>query len=74
MKKLIIIASLVATVGVNFSCSDSFFAIEPQGAASLTSLSNKNGVTALLIGAYSLRDCVGAGNTGRQSTISNNVF
>ena len=74
MKKLIIIASLVATVGVNFSCSDSFFAIEPQGAASLTSLSNKNGVNALLIGAYSLMDGVGAGNTGRQSTISNYVF
>ena len=36
MKKLIIIASLVATVGVNFSCSDSFFAIEPQGAASFS--------------------------------------
>lgn len=74
MKKLIIIASLVATVGVNFSCSDSFFNIEPQGAASLTSLSNKNGVNALLIGAYSLMDGVGAGNTGRQSTISNYVF
>ncbi len=74
MKKLIIIASLVATVGVNFSCSDSFFNIEPQGAASLTSLSNKNGVNALLIGAYSLLDGVGAGNTGRQSTISNYVF
>ena len=74
MKKLIIIASFVATIGGSFSCSDSFFDIQPQGAASLTSLSNKNGVNALLIGAYSLLDGVGAGNTGRQSTISNYVF
>ena len=73
MKKLIIFA-LIATVGMNFSCSDSFFDIQPQCAASLTSLSNKNGVNALLIGAYSLLDGVGAGNTGRQSTISNYVF
>lgn len=73
MKKLIIF-SLLATVGLNFSCSDSFFDIAPQGAANLASLSNKNGVNALLIGAYSLMDGVGAGNTGRQSTISNYVF
>ena len=73
MKKLIIFA-LFATVGMNFSCSESFLQVEPQGAASLTSLANKNGVNALLIGAYSLVDGVGAGNTGRQSTISNYVF
>jgi hypothetical protein len=73
MKKLIIFA-LFATVGINFSCSESFLQVEPQGAASLTSLANKNGVNALLIGAYSLMDGVGAGNTGRQSTISNYVF
>ena len=73
MKKIIIFA-LLATVGLNFSCSDSFFNIDPQGAASLSSLSNKNGVNAILIGAYSLVDGVGAGNTGRQSTISNYVF
>ena len=73
MKKLIIFA-LFATVGINFSCSESFLEVQPQGAASLTSLSNKNGVNALLVGAYSLLDGVGAGNTGRQSTISNYVF
>ena len=70
MKKILIII----LIGVSFSCSDSFFNIEPQGAASLASLSNKNGVNAVLIGAYSLLDGVGAGNTGRQSTISNYVF
>ena len=73
MKKLIIF-SLLATVGLNFSCSDSFFEIAPQGAANLTSLSNKNGVNALLVGAYSLLDGVGSGNTGRTSTSSNYVF
>jgi hypothetical protein len=52
MKKLIIFA-LVATVGINFSCSESFLEVEPQGAASLNSLANKNGVNALLIGSYS---------------------
>jgi len=73
MKKLIIF-SLLATVGLNFSCSDSFFEIAPQGAANLASLSNKNGVNALLVGAYSLLDGVGSGNTGRTSTSSNYVF
>jgi len=73
MKKLIIF-SLLATVGLNFSCSDSFFNIAPQGAANLASLSNKNGVNAILIGAYSLLDGVGSGNTGRTSTSSNYVF
>ena len=48
--------------------------MQPQGRASIEQLSNKNGVTALLIGAYSLLDGVGSGNIGRQSTISNYVF
>jgi hypothetical protein len=65
---------MIATVGMNFSCSESFLEVEPQGAASLTSLSNKNGVNALLIGAYSLLDGQGAGNIGRTSAISNYVF
>ena len=73
MKKIIIFA-MIATVGMNFSCSESFLEVEPQGAASLTSLSNKNGVNALLIGAYSLLDGQGAGNIGRTSAISNYVF
>jgi len=61
-------------VGLSFSCSDDFFDLKPQGRASKEQLSNKNGVNALLIGTYSLLDGVGAGNTGRQSTISNYVF
>ncbi len=71
MKKIIILTLLV---GLSFSCSESFFDLKPQGRASLDQLSTKNGINALLIGAYSLLDGVGAGNTGRQSTISNYVF
>jgi hypothetical protein len=71
MKKLIILS---VAVFISFSCSDSFFDLKPQGRASIDQLSTKNGVNALLIGAYSLLDGVGAGNTGRQSTISNYVF
>lgn len=71
MKKYIL---LLVFVGMYFSCSEDFFDLNPQGRASLNQLSNKNGVNALLIGAYSLLDGVGAGNTGRQSTVSNYVF
>ncbi len=74
MKKIISISLLMATLGGFVSCSKSFFDIPPQGRAAIEQLSNKNGVNALLIGAYSLMDGVGAGNTGRQSTISNYVF
>jgi hypothetical protein len=71
MKKVIILTLLV---GLSFSCSESFFDLKPQGRASLDQLSTKNGINSLLVGAYSLLDGVGAGNTGRQSTISNYVF
>jgi hypothetical protein len=71
MKKLTLI---IVLIGLSFSCSDSFFDLKPQGRASIEQLSNKNGVNALLIGAYSLVDGVGSGNTGRQSTVSNYVF
>lgn len=71
MKKLFIIFLIGLST---FACSDEFFEIKPQGRASQAQLTTKNGVNALLIGAYSLLDGVGAGNTGRQSTISNYVF
>ncbi|MBX2954073.1 MAG: RagB/SusD family nutrient uptake outer membrane protein [Leadbetterella sp.] len=71
MKKTIL---FILSIGLITSCSDSYFDLKPQGRASIQQLSNKNGVSALLIGTYSLLDGVGAGNTGRQSTISNYVF
>lgn len=74
MKKILFITFITAAITGLYSCSKSFFDIQPQGRASIDQLSNKNGVNALLIGAYSLLDGVGAGNTGRQSTISNYVF
>ena len=74
MKKILFFTLTMAALVVFLSCSKNFFDVQPQGRASIDQLSNKNGVTALLIGAYSLLDGVGAGNTGRQSTISNYVF
>lgn len=74
MKKIFIILLITVSLAGLYSCSKSFFDVQPQGRASVEQLSNKNGVNALLIGAYSLLDGVGAGNTGRQSTISNYVF
>jgi len=74
MKKIIFITLATAGLAGFYSCKKSFFDLPPQGRASIEQLSNKNGVNALLIGAYSLLDGVGAGNTGRQSTISNYVF
>jgi hypothetical protein len=73
MKKIITLVAAGLMMIVS-SCSDSYFDLQPQGRASIAQLSNKNGVNALLIGTYSLLDGVGAGNTGRQSTISNYVF
>ena len=74
MKKILFLTLTAAGLAGLYSCKKSFFDVQPQGRASIEQLSNKNGVTALLIGAYSLLDGVGAGNTGRQSTISNYVF
>ena len=71
MKKIIVLLIFVSSL---LSCKDSFFDLKPQGRASIEQLTTKTGVNALLIGAYSLMDGVGAGNTGRQSTISNYVF
>ena len=74
MKKILFLTLTAAGLAGLYSCKKSFFDLQPQGRASIEQLSNKNGVTALLIGAYSLLDGVGSGNIGRQSTISNYVF
>ncbi len=74
MKKIFNLTLIIALLGSCYSCSKSFFDLKPQGRASIEQLSNKIGVNALLIGAYSLMDGVGAGNIGRTSTISNYVF
>ena len=58
MKKTILLSSLLTTLLVT-SCNESFLDVKPQGVASLDQLSNRTGVNALLIGAYSLLDGIG---------------
>ena len=55
MKKFAIIVSSIV-LGVLSSCSDSFLEVTPKAALVSTTLQNKVGVNALLIGAYSLLD------------------
>ncbi len=51
-----------------------FFDVAPQGVASEKLLQSKAGVNAVLIGAYSLLDGVGAGNTSWHGAVDNWVF
>ncbi|CAG5007434.1 SusD-like protein P25 [Dyadobacter sp. CECT 9275] len=55
MKKFVIILSSVV-LGILSSCSDSFLDVNPKAALSATTLQNKTGVNALLVGAYALLD------------------
>lgn len=55
MKKIAIILSSIV-LGILSSCSDSFLEVTPKAALVSTTLQNKVGVNALLIGAYSLLD------------------
>ncbi|MGV3560462.1 RagB/SusD family nutrient uptake outer membrane protein [Larkinella arboricola] len=73
MKKIFMLTSLL-TAGLVTSCSESFLDVRPQGVASLQQLSNKNGVNALLIGAYSLLDGIGSGTTDWHAAVSNWVY
>ncbi|GLU54242.1 RagB/SusD family nutrient uptake outer membrane protein [Dyadobacter frigoris] len=55
MKKIAILFSAVI-LGILSSCSDSFLDVSPKAALSSTTLQNKIGVNALLVGAYALLD------------------
>lgn len=55
MKKIAILFSAVI-LGILSSCSDSFLDVSPKAALSATTLQNKIGVNALLVGAYALLD------------------
>lgn len=55
MKKFAIILSSIV-LGILSSCSDSFLEVTPKAALVSTTLQNKVGVNALLIGAYALLD------------------
>lgn len=57
MKKSIIYSSvLVLLLVIGWACSSSFLDEEPRGFLSATTLANKNGVEASLIGAYAMLD------------------
>lgn len=73
MKKTLIISSMLA-LGMVSSCSESFLDVKPTGVASLEQVTNKSGVNALLIGAYSLLDGIGSGTTNWHAAISNWVY
>ncbi|MBE9465246.1 RagB/SusD family nutrient uptake outer membrane protein [Dyadobacter subterraneus] len=55
MKKIAILFSAVI-LGILSSCSDKFLDVNPKAALSSTTLQNKVGVNALLVGAYALLD------------------
>jgi hypothetical protein len=55
MKKIALILSSIV-LGILSSCSDSFLEVTPKAALVSTTLQNKVGVNALLIGAYALLD------------------
>lgn len=60
-------------MGLMTSCGDEFLQTTPLGVGNEQSLSNKNGVNAVLIGAYSLLDGVGAGPVNT-SSVSNWIY
>ncbi|HTE28607.1 RagB/SusD family nutrient uptake outer membrane protein [Flavitalea sp.] len=71
-KYLIVIA--IITLSFASSCSKSYLEKVPLGTANETTLSNKKGVDAVLIGAYSLLDGVGSGTTASFSPASNWIY
>ncbi|MCF0042751.1 RagB/SusD family nutrient uptake outer membrane protein [Dyadobacter fanqingshengii] len=73
MKNRISILTAVVCMGLMTSCGDEFLQTTPLGVGNEQSLSNKNGVNAVLIGAYSLLDGVGAGPVNT-SSVSNWIY
>ncbi|CAG5068329.1 SusD-like protein [Dyadobacter sp. CECT 9623] len=71
MKKSILTA--MVCVGMLTSCGKEFLETTPLGVGNEQSLSNKAGVNAVLIGAYSLLDGVGAGPVNT-SSVSNWIY
>ncbi|CAN5920623.1 RagB/SusD family nutrient uptake outer membrane protein [soil metagenome] len=72
-KKIFGMAVLLAS-GFLTACGDDFLTTQPKGVVNQGSLENKKGVDALLIGAYSLLDGVGSGNTAWHSAVTNWVY
>ena len=69
VKFLLLPMVMIMTIG----CTK-FFDVAPQGVASPALLKSKAGVNALLVGAYSLLDGVGAGTTQWHGAVDNWVY
>ncbi|MDQ3292242.1 MAG: RagB/SusD family nutrient uptake outer membrane protein [Bacteroidota bacterium] len=75
MNKINIGLAVLMGVGLFTACSDDFLTTSPRGVVGQQSqLENKRGVDALLIGAYSLLDGVGSGNTSWHSAVTNWIY
>jgi len=72
MKKVKFLLMSIAVITA-IGCTK-FFDVAPQGVASEKLLQSKAGVNAILIGAYSLLDGVGAGTTSWHGAVDNWVF
>ena len=68
--------AIIVLSGLFCSCSKGSYQILPKGQASLSTLENKVGVNALLIGVYACADGTNNGNAGQAwaSTVSNWVW
>lgn len=55
-KRILIIASIIGSGSLLYSCKDKFMEIAPQGVYDLASLTNKKGVDGMLINAYATLD------------------
>lgn len=73
MKKSILTLTAFVCTGIMTSCGDKFLETTPLGVGNEAMLSNKTGVDAVLIGAYSLLDGVGAGPVNT-SSVSNWIY
>jgi len=73
MKKKILIFTALVCMGVITSCKEKFLETTPLGVGNEAMLSNKTGVNAVLIGAYSMLDGVGSGGT-YFSAVSNWIY
>jgi len=73
MKKKVLIFSALICLGIITSCKEEFLQTTPLGVRSVETLTNKTGVSAVLIGAYSMLDGVGAGPTN-YAAVSNWVY
>ncbi len=74
MKKILIV--IIILTGLFYSCSKESYTILPKGQASASTLENKVGVNALLIGVYACADGTNNSNAGQAwaSTVSNWVW